>query len=153
MTLRLQTESPADQDMFRGSSHEKVAENVAQIIRTPDVNIIGLEGELGSGKSTIINLLKNDKENKNELSFFYFDAWAHEGDPLRRIFLESLINSFKENEKNLSIINELEEKRKIISREKKTKHTKVTRSTTLLGLLMTVATLFFTIFTSDFLQE
>ncbi len=47
MTLRLQTESPADQDMFRGSSHEKVAENVAQIIRTPDVNIIGLEGELG----------------------------------------------------------------------------------------------------------
>lgn len=33
MTLRLQTESPADQDMFRGSSHEKVAENVAQIIR------------------------------------------------------------------------------------------------------------------------
>ena len=32
MTLRLQTESPADQDMFRGSSHEKVAENVAQII-------------------------------------------------------------------------------------------------------------------------
>lgn len=28
MTLRLQTESPADQDMFRGSSHEKVAENV-----------------------------------------------------------------------------------------------------------------------------
>ena len=52
MTLRLQTESPADQDMFRGSSHEKVAENVAQIIRTPDVNIIGLEGELGSGKSS-----------------------------------------------------------------------------------------------------
>uniref|UniRef100_UPI003D2FA248 P-loop NTPase fold protein n=1 Tax=Klebsiella pneumoniae TaxID=573 RepID=UPI003D2FA248 len=58
MTLRLQTESPADQDMFRGSSHEKVAENVAQIIRTPDVNIIGLEGELGSGKSTILKFLQ-----------------------------------------------------------------------------------------------
>ena len=58
MTLRLQTESPADRDMFRGSSHEKVAENVAQIIRTPDVNIIGLEGELGSGKSTILKFLQ-----------------------------------------------------------------------------------------------
>jgi ABC-type polysaccharide/polyol phosphate transport system ATPase subunit len=44
--------------MFRGSSHEKVAENVAQIIRTPDVNIIGLEGELGSGKSTILKFLQ-----------------------------------------------------------------------------------------------
>ncbi len=54
--MAIQTESPADQDMFRGSSHEKVAENVAQIIRTPDVNIIGLEGELGSGKSTILRL-------------------------------------------------------------------------------------------------
>ncbi|WP_370686426.1 P-loop NTPase fold protein, partial [Enterobacter hormaechei] len=40
------------------SSHEKVAENVAQIIRTPDVNIIGLEGELGSGKSTILKFLQ-----------------------------------------------------------------------------------------------
>ncbi|WP_407224062.1 P-loop NTPase fold protein [Enterobacter hormaechei] len=72
MTLRLQTESPADQDMFRGSSHEKVAENVAQIIRTPDVNIIGLEGELGSGKSTILKFLQ--KKLKDDFTFINFDA-------------------------------------------------------------------------------
>lgn len=72
MTLRLQTESPADQDMFRGSSHEKVADNMAQIIRTPDVNIIGLEGELGSGKSTILKFLQ--KKLKDEFTFINFDA-------------------------------------------------------------------------------
>ncbi|HDR2349239.1 TPA: hypothetical protein QCH58_000583 [Enterobacter asburiae] len=72
MTLRLQTESPADQDMFRGSSHEKVAENMAQVIRTPDVNIIGLEGELGSGKSTILQFLQ--KKLKGEFTFINFDA-------------------------------------------------------------------------------
>ncbi|WP_407218902.1 P-loop NTPase fold protein [Enterobacter hormaechei] len=72
MTLRLQTESPADGDMFRGSSHEKVAENVAQIIRTPDVNIIGLEGELGSGKSTILKFLQ--KSLKMILRSLTFDA-------------------------------------------------------------------------------
>ncbi|WP_264554513.1 KAP family NTPase [Flavobacterium sp. N1946] len=77
--------------------------------------------------------------------FFYFDAWAHEGDPLRRIFLESLINSFKENGNDEDIIKELEEKRKIISREKRVKTTDITRSTTKLGLLLTVAMFFFTI--------
>ncbi|MEA5196954.1 P-loop NTPase fold protein [Enterobacter roggenkampii] len=72
MTLQLQTESPADQDLFRGSSHEKVAENMAQVIKTPNVNIIGLEGELGSGKSTILQFLQ--KQLVDEFSFINFDA-------------------------------------------------------------------------------
>ncbi|HBE6754457.1 TPA: hypothetical protein KML76_005065, partial [Escherichia coli] len=71
MTLRLQTESPAEKDLFRGGSHEKVAENMAQVIRTPDVNIIGLEGELGSGKSTILKFLQ--KKLEGEFTFINFD--------------------------------------------------------------------------------
>ena len=45
--------------------------------------------------STVINLLKNAPQHGNdksdELAIFVFDAWAHEGDPLRRTFLEKLI--------------------------------------------------------------
>ena len=72
MTLRLQTESPAEEDLFRGSSHEKVAGNMAQVIKTSNVNIIGLEGELGSGKSTILRFLQ--KRLKDEFTFINFDA-------------------------------------------------------------------------------
>jgi len=72
MSLRLQTESPADQDMFRGGSHEKVAEQMAHVIRQPNINIVGLEGELGSGKSTILQFLQ--KKLGNEFTFINFDA-------------------------------------------------------------------------------
>ncbi|MBK4340619.1 hypothetical protein JJQ37_27200, partial [Enterobacter hormaechei] len=43
---------------------------MAQIIRTPDVNIIGLEGELGSGKSTILKFLQ--KKLKDDFTFINF---------------------------------------------------------------------------------
>jgi hypothetical protein len=133
------------EDFYQEQTHEKIKCSLLELIKSEDNGItIGLSGQWGSGKSTIINLLKNDKENIDAFSFFYFDAWAHEGDPLRRIFLESLINSFK-SEKDPSIIDKLEEIRKIISREKKTKTIKVKRSTTTLGLLLTIATFFFTI--------
>lgn len=92
MTLRLQTESPADRDMFRGSSHEKVAENVAQIIRTPDVNIIGLEGELGSGKSTILKFLA--EKLKDDFTFINFDAERyHHGSTKKRLSMSSTTGS------------------------------------------------------------
>lgn len=133
------------EDFYQDQTHEKIKCSLLELIKSEDNGItIGLSGQWGSGKSTIINLLKNEKENIDTFSFFYFDAWAHEGDPLRRIFLESLINSFK-SENDLSIIDKLEEIRKVISREKKTKTIQVKRSTTALGLLLTIATFFFTI--------
>lgn len=77
--------------------------------------------------------------------FFYFDAWAHEGDPLRRIFLESFINCIKESEKENTIIEKLEKKRAVISREKRTKNIKIKRATTKLGLWLAITTFIFTI--------
>lgn len=72
MPLKLQQESPSDNDLFEGESHKKVAERMAGVLREADNNIVGLEGELGSGKSTIINLLKG--ELGNEYKFIEFDA-------------------------------------------------------------------------------
>lgn len=72
MPLMLQKEHPADSDLFRGESHNKVARKMTEVIRTSDINIIGLEGELGSGKSTIIQLIKKDLSG--DYTFIEFDA-------------------------------------------------------------------------------
>lgn len=87
---RLLREEVASQDAFSEKTHEHVADALANIISRESGGItIGLEGSWGSGKSTVINLLQTKLQNAK---VFIFDAWAHEGDCLRRIFLESLLN-------------------------------------------------------------
>ena len=82
------SDDPARGDAFGG--HERVATAIREMITTePGGRTIGLEGEWGSGKSTIVQLVV-DGLGPNFRSFV-FDTWAHEGDPLRRSFLESLI--------------------------------------------------------------
>ena len=83
-------EEVASQDAFSEKTHEHVADAIANIISQEKGGItLGLEGSWGSGKSTVINLLQSKLKNAK---VFIFDAWAHEGDCLRRIFLESLLN-------------------------------------------------------------
>lgn len=130
------------EDFYEDQTHEKIKNSLLKLIINEDEGItIGLSGPWGSGKSTIINLLKKEKD----FILFYFDAWAHEGDPLRRIFLESFINCIKEKESNDEIIKKLEEKRTIISGEKRTKTTEVKRTVTKLGLFLTISTLILSI--------
>lgn len=88
--FHLLREEVASQDAFSEKTHEHVADALANIILQEKGGItIGLEGSWGSGKSTVINLLQSKLKNAK---VFIFDAWAHEGDCLRRIFLESLLN-------------------------------------------------------------
>lgn len=96
-------DSPSDKDLLAHGSeigpHNRVARAVAEVILSnceSGGKMIGLEGGWGSGKSTVINLIKEQlSSNSKGISFFYFDAWAHEGDPLRRTYLESLIRHFQ----------------------------------------------------------
>ena len=145
-SYKILKETVEESDCFDVQTHENIKHSLVNLINNESEGItIGLSGQWGSGKSTIINLIKNDKKVHSLFTFFYFDAWAHEGDPLRRIFLESLIITLKDVENDDKIRKELEEKRKIISKEKTTKTTKIKRSTTILGLLLTIATFLFTI--------
>jgi len=57
--------------------------------------MVGLEGGWGAGKTTVVNLLTDLLQRQSDLSVFRFDAWAHQGDPLRRTYLESLIEHFQ----------------------------------------------------------
>lgn len=81
-------DTPATDDSF--GSHERVSQAIAELIRTDKQGLsIALTGEWGSGKSTVIQITSTKLAEAAD--FFIFDAWAHEGDPLRRVFLEAFV--------------------------------------------------------------
>lgn len=87
-------EEVSSDDLFPDKTHQHATNTIYKLIESSNKGItVGIEGSWGSGKSTVVEMLKDrilENQNKKTL-FFLFDAWAHEGDPLRRIFLESLI--------------------------------------------------------------
>ncbi|MDQ3820580.1 MAG: KAP family NTPase, partial [Acidobacteriota bacterium] len=101
---------PATSDAFSDQKekivgpHQTVADVIASMIRDPGEEgiSIGLEGSWGSGKTTVIKLLcealKDDEKDDPNICLIQFDAWAHEGDPLRRTFLETLIRRLEKKE-------------------------------------------------------
>lgn len=121
--FNLHHELAAESDSFSDKTHEKVAKTIAEFIESSKSSItIGLEGEWGSGKSTVIKLLQNilDSSAPHKTLVFIFDAWSHSGDPLRRSFLESLIRSL-DPDHNIAPLNKIKEK--ITGKEKIVKST------------------------------
>lgn len=119
---------PSEKDQFASPDgigpHERVGRAIAEMILSPTEaggRMIALEGDWGAGKTTVIGLLKKRLEDCIDLTVFSYDAWAHEGDPLRRTFLESLIRHFQnlgENgwinqEKAKRILDNLANRRKV----------------------------------------
>ncbi|PKG61164.1 P-loop NTPase fold protein, partial [Psychrobacter sp. Choline-3u-12] len=133
-------EQVAKTDLFEDKTHEKVATTLNKLMTQEEYGLtIGLEGSWGSGKSTIINILRQQlqEEDKN-VFFFAFDAWAHDGDPLRKIFLESLIDSIESSSEDKKLI----ELKNQVSARKKTVTVKSEKSASKLGkYLSTVAIL------------
>ena len=93
---KLLADLPAKKDTF-GGSHERVAQAIVNLIEEEDGGkAIALTGSWGSGKSTVVELLRSkldsqDGSRTTKYGVFVFDAWAHRGDPLRRSFLERLV--------------------------------------------------------------
>ena len=91
------TDEPEQNDAFSGP-HQRIAEAIAGLIQPPDAKgiSIGIEGSWGSGKSTVARLLTRKLESDENIAVVPFDAWAHEGDPLRRTFLETIIRRLQD---------------------------------------------------------
>lgn len=141
-------DEPSDEDKFRSGSsthgpHERIATAIEnRIVSEEGGGAIGLEGEYGSGKSTIIRLLENRLKNRDDaddICFVVFDAWAHEGDPLRRAFLETLINELLERPDWLPKEKWIEKKEQLSQRHRKIKESRTTRPSTF-GIWMAFAT-------------
>lgn len=52
-------EDASNEDLFEDKTHQRISDNLNKIIeQSPKGITIGLEGSWGSGKSTVINILK-----------------------------------------------------------------------------------------------
>lgn len=98
--IHLLDDEPTSIDAF--GSHNKVAKILKDVIlEHNNGKAITMLGEWGSGKSSVIKILKNIINTNEEIFLIHFDAWAHRDDPLRRSVLEKLIYSFIETENKL----------------------------------------------------
>lgn len=133
-------EKVSENDAFKDKTHEKAALNIHKVIESSQSAVtIGLEGGWGSGKSTVVNLLRKElSQSKKKTLVYLFDAWAHDGDPLRRIFLEGLIDEMDPEAKD----SHLQEIRNKISGNKKTVNIKTKKSASWLGGLLSVSAIF-----------
>ncbi|HYD01607.1 MAG TPA: P-loop NTPase fold protein, partial [Phycisphaerales bacterium] len=85
------SDDPADKDDYGG--HRRVADALVGMIREEPIGrSVAIEGGYGSGKSTVIRMTRASLDSPN-YHVFEFDAWHHEGDPLRLTFLQSLRES------------------------------------------------------------
>lgn len=87
-------DDPATSDEL--GTHAKLADLIRDEIRdSHEGRSIALVGDWGSGKSTIIELLKSGFAAAEHTHLFIYDAWSHQGDSLRRAFLDDFIGSLK----------------------------------------------------------
>lgn len=90
MKYQFLLEEPSSTDQFKGESHKMVAKAIADTIENcPDVHIIGLEGTLGSGKSTVINIL-NGCLDASKNKFITFDVEQYHHSSTKRAFIECM---------------------------------------------------------------
>ena len=96
-------DTPSSSDKFcfenQSGAHKRIADSIFDLISSDSETggkIIGLEGNWGSGKSTIIQILKKYLKDKSDITIVIHDVWMHQGDPLRRTLVEKMIYHFQE---------------------------------------------------------
>lgn len=84
-------------ESFFNFYHSAIAPALVKILKSASApHTIGIFGSWGTGKSTIINMLKSDTRLKTPI--FIFDAWKYQEDSLRRTFLIKLVEFLKSKE-------------------------------------------------------
>lgn len=95
-----------DNDLLNGKSYALALKN-AILAEAPnnEAFVVGLFGEWGSGKSTIIktsqSLIEQDKKQKKKIKFITYDAWKYVNDSFRRMFLLQIQQSLGLDRTNL----------------------------------------------------
>lgn len=130
------SDEPTLEDQF--GTHEKIAEQISDFIgNLEEGTTIALKGKWGSGKSSVIEILKEKTKDKN-FKIFVFDVWAELGHNFRQAFLLNFLDWSAKEEAFEKNNNSYENKRLEILGKKKTVHRKVspTKRTALLHLFI-----------------
>ncbi len=80
------------QDFLNTSSYSKTLREVINSSPKNDSFTIGLFGEWGSGKSSIIRTLEEEFRATKKFKFVIYDSWKYSNDSFRRMFLLKLQN-------------------------------------------------------------
>lgn len=135
---------PTTEDAFKVGSkgaHERVADAIAELLLSKESGgkVIGLEGKWGAGKSSVVDMIRQKCE-ADDFLIVQFDAWAHEGDPLRRTYLETVIHSLqKKGWVGIDVWNDVLEK---VARRISTQKRKIIPKVSKLGTIFTISILF-----------
>ncbi|MBQ0121027.1 MAG: hypothetical protein KBT13_07910 [Bacteroidales bacterium] len=105
ITLLQRTENETGNDLLNTSTYVDALERCIFSAPTDRTFTIGLFGEWGSGKSSIVKTAQKRLEaqaelNRKNVKFVTYDAWKYAGDSFRRMFLFELKRAlgFEENE-------------------------------------------------------
>lgn len=107
--LSFHSEQPSSRDLFPGSSHERVAEAIFRhILRDTQTRIIGLDGEFGSGKSSILKMLEIRISNlNNHYKLWTFDCEQNYQGSIKSNFIElftdEVISNLREKKQEIKI--------------------------------------------------
>ena len=97
--IKFSIEAPANVDLFSGNGHISSARAIKRTIEQhSDLNIIGLEGELGAGKSSIIKMLEAELDERYR--FIYFDISTYYHNSFKSEFIKFFSTSLQECFKN-----------------------------------------------------
>lgn len=94
--IKFNIEQPSNEDLFTGNGHLASALAIKNTLeQQSEIKIIGLEGELGAGKSSIIKILESklDKHYK----FIYFDISTYYHNSFKSEFIKFFSNSLLES--------------------------------------------------------
>lgn len=133
---------PLGDDLFEGKSQRKIAQSIWALIKENCNQIIGIEGEWGSGKSNIIGIIESEYETdfkngtiNNEFYFFKYDAWGHQEDEQRRSILEELTEFLTNIEDSKFDSKKWNERLKLLLAKNKETNTK-NKPTVSLGIIL-----------------
>ncbi|MCW1936319.1 KAP family NTPase [Pseudomonas sp. MDMC_285] len=90
LKVNFHSEHPANTDAFPGGSHQKVAQAISSyILNSESSRVIGLDGEFGSGKSSILHMLDVLLSERDQgYKVWFFDCEQNYQGSIKSHFIE-----------------------------------------------------------------
>ncbi|WP_421282988.1 P-loop NTPase fold protein [Aeromonas veronii] len=98
--IKFNIEQPSNEDLFTGNGHLSSAIAIKKTLEQQmEIKIIGLEGELGAGKSSIIKILESKLDEHYKFIYFDISTYYHNSfkSEFIKFFSNALLDSFKDN--------------------------------------------------------